>query len=56
MADMILNVLLGVGIVLISAFIVVGLSSRRVRDLLQQPADEMLRQHQARWGRTDERR
>lgn len=56
MADMILNILLGLGMVLMAVFIIVGLSSRRVRELLQQPADEMLRQDQARWGRTDERR
>ncbi|WEV78795.1 hypothetical protein O9K63_03085 [Janibacter cremeus] len=38
------------GVVLILAFTVVGLVSRRFRKRLQVPADEMLERDRERWG------
>lgn len=42
-----------VGVVLILAFTVVGLVSRRFRKRLQAPADEMLERDRERWGRQE---
>ncbi len=50
MSDSVLTVLFWVGVVLLSAFIVAGLASRKVRTVLQRPADDMIRRDRARWG------
>lgn len=39
-----------VGVLLILAFTIVGLTSRRFRKRLQAPADEMLERDRQRWG------
>lgn len=51
MGDLVLTILFWVGAVLIGAFVVAGLASPRIRSLLQQPADDMLRRDRERWGR-----
>lgn len=42
------------GVVLILAFTIAGLASRRFRRRLQIPADEMLKRDREQWGRHDE--
>lgn len=48
--DTVLTVLFWVGVVLLGAFVVVGLVSPKMRSLLQRPADDMLRRDRERWG------
>ncbi|ANH39256.1 hypothetical protein I601_2840 [Nocardioides dokdonensis FR1436] len=50
MSDSVLTVLFWVGVVMLSAFIVAGLASPRVRAVLQRPADDMVRRDRERWG------
>lgn len=42
------------GVVLILAFTIAGLASRRFRKRLQVPADEMLERDREQWGRHEE--
>lgn len=50
MADTILTALLVVGVLVVGAFVVLGLASPRIRRLLQQPAHDMLHRDREQWG------
>lgn len=52
MGDTILTILFWVGVVLIVGFVIAGLASRRMRTMLQRPADDMVRRDRERWGST----
>ncbi len=50
MSELLLTIVFWMGVLFIVVFVVAGLLSPKVRKALQRPADDMLRNDQARWG------